>query len=447
MVKHSIWFATAAIITAVAAGPVSASPVALTNVRLIDGNEGGPIDHATILIDGQRIVDAGRNVPLPKGTKRLDYHGRTVIPGLISDHMHVGQYLGITEGPAAYTRDNIEAALRQYRRYGVTTVVALGNNRPLFDALRADAHARRSHGADMFGVDEGIGAPRGAPPQAMFHSAEDQLFRPSTPEEARQAVRAMAAEHTDLVKIWVDDFGGTLPAKMPPEIYRAVIEESHRLGLRVAAHIHDLSDAQGVADAGVDIIAHGVRDQPVPPSFVAELKARHIWYIATLALDEATVAWARQEPWTQTRWARASLSPEMRAQVDDPAWRAKVLASPAARFAESSLSMNLRNLLMLYNAGVQIGFGTDSGAVPQRVPGVAEHRELTLMVRAGLTPMQALTIATRNAAALMHLSDRGTIAAGKRADLAVLGKDPSQDIGAVDDVIETWIAGQPQSAR
>jgi imidazolonepropionase-like amidohydrolase len=69
------------------------------------------------------------------------------------------------------------------------------------------------------------------------------------------------------------------------------------------------------------------------------------------------------------------------------------------------------------------------------------------MVRAGLTPMQALTIATRDAAALMHLDDRGTIAAGKRADLVVLGRDPSRDIGAVDDVIESWIAGQPQSAR
>jgi imidazolonepropionase-like amidohydrolase len=447
MAKHSIWSAIIPAMTALMAMPAFAAPVALTDVRLIDGKGGAPVDHATILIDGTRIIAAGHGVAIPKGTRILDYKGRTVIPGLISDHSHVGQYLGVTEGPAAYTRPTIEAALDQYRRFGVTTVVALGNNRPLFDQLRADAHARRSHGADLFGVDEGIGAPRGAPPQAMFHSAQDQLFRPSTPEEARQAVHAMAAQHTDLIKIWVDDFGGSLPTKMPPEIYRAVIEESHRMGLRVAAHIHDLDDAQGVADAGVDIIAHGVRDQPVPPAFVAELRAKHIWYIATLALDEATVAWAKQEPWTQTAWAQDSLSPEARAQFNDPAWRAKVLTSPAPPAAESSLSMNLRNLLTLYRAGVPIGFGTDSGAVPQRVPGVAEHRELALMVRAGLTPMQALTIATRDAAALMHLDDRGTIAAGKRADLVVLGRDPSRDIGAVDDVIESWIAGQPQSAR
>ena len=104
--------------------------------------------------------------------------------------------------------------------------------------------------------------------------------------------------------------------------------------------------------------------------------------------------------------------------------------------------MNLKNLKPLYDAGVKIGFGTDSGAVALRVPGIAEHRELALMVQAGLTPMQALTIATRDAAALLGRQDRGLLGAGRRADFTVLGSDPSQNIAATEDIVEVWQSGR-----
>ncbi|RZM31327.1 MAG: hypothetical protein EOP67_33565, partial [Sphingomonas sp.] len=150
-------------------------------------------------------------------------------------------------------------------------------------------------------------------------------------------------------------------------------------------------------------IAHGIRDTPVPPAFVATLKAKGIWYIPTLQLDEATFAWADRAPWTQTPFARAALSPALAQQVDDPAWRAKILADPKTADARKSLAMNLRNLKTLYDAGVKIGFGTDSGASAVRVPGIAEHRELALMVEAGLTPAQAVRVATAAGADLLGL--------------------------------------------
>jgi imidazolonepropionase-like amidohydrolase len=251
----------------------------------------------------------------------------------------------------------------------------------------------------------------------------------------------MAAHHTDLVKLWLDDFGGSVPTKIKPEIYKAVIDEAHRLGVRVAAHIHDLMDAQAIVDAGVDILAHGVRDQPIPPQFIAELRRRGVWYIPTLALDEATFAWADQAPWTLTPFARTALSPALAREVDDPAWRTQTLASPETAAARKSLSMNLKNLKTLYDAGVKIGFGTDSGATALRVPGIAEHRELALMVEAGLSPLQALTIATGNAAALLKRTDRGILSAGSRADLIVLAADPTTDIAASELIVEVWQAG------
>jgi imidazolonepropionase-like amidohydrolase len=445
--RSALLAAPAALLLALGCGALSpdtaiAETVAISGVRLIDGQGGPVLEDATLLIKNGRIEAAGAGVRIPRGARYLDYHGRTIMPGLISDHSHVGQISGTQNGAQNYTRANIVGELEQYRRYGVTTVTALGLNGPLFETLRAEAHLGHIDGSDLFGVDRGIGAPDGAPPQAMLKVASDQLDRPTTVQEARAAVRRMAAHHTDLVKLWLDDFGGSVPTKIKPQIYQAVIDESHRLGLRVAAHIHDLVDAEAIVDAGADILAHGVRDQPVPPEFIAKLKRKGVWYIPTLALDEATFAWADQAPWTLSPFARVALSPELAREIDDPAWRRQTLASPETASARRSLSMNLQNLKTLYDAGVRIGFGTDSGATALRVPGIAEHRELALMVEAGLSPLQALTIATRNFAALLKRTDRGVLTAGRRADLIVLAADPTTSIAASELIVEVWQAGR-----
>ncbi|MFT8585273.1 amidohydrolase family protein [Acetobacter papayae] len=428
----------AVFIALLGASPAIANPVALTHVRLIDGTGSPPTEDMTILIDGPIIRAVGQNLTLPPGTQVLDRTGDTVMPGLISDHSHVGQVGGTTTGPQFYTRDTITAELGQYRRYGVTTVTALGNNAPiLFDTLRQEAHARQLP-ADLFGVDAGIGVPRGAPP---VNVAPDQLIRPRTPTEAREAVGVMAAHGTDLVKIWVDDFDHSLPVKMKPAIITAVVEESHRRGLRVAAHIHDLADAQRVVAAGVNILAHGVRDKPVPPAFVDTLRTKGIWYIPTLELDEASTAWADEAPWTRTAFTRAGLSTALQQQITDPAWRQQHASGKQARFARDSLAINLQNLKTLHDAGVKIGFGTDSGAMPLRVPGIAEHRELALSVQAGLSPLETIKLATGNAADLMGLTDRGRIAPGLRADLLVVEGNPASDIRDADRIVETWENG------
>lgn len=422
--------------------PAWAETVAITGVRLVDGQGGAPVEDAAIVVTDGRIVSAGRDVDIPAGARRVDHGGRTVIPGLISAHSHVGQVGGIEMGAKNYTREIITAELAQFGRLGVTTVVALGNNGPLFSELRAEAHEGKLEGADLFGVMQGIGVPNGAPPQASLKVAPNQLFRPDTAEEARNAIDRMAAADTDLVKLWLDNFGGLLPVKMKSEVYLAVIEQSKKHGLRVAAHVHDLVDAEAIVEAGAEIIAHGIRDRPVPETLIAKMKERGVWYVATLALDDATFIWAEAPSWTETPFVRVALSPELIAQIDDPAWREKVLGEPRTAAARRSLAMNLENLKTLHDAGVKIGFGTDSGATPLRVPGIAEHRELALMVQAGLSPMEALTIATRNSAELLGLDDRGTIEAGKRADFLVLDGDPTADIAATRRIVEVWTAGR-----
>jgi len=215
---------------------------------------------------------------------------------------------------------------------------------------------------------------------------------------------------------------------MKPEIYRAVIDEAHRAGVRVAAHIYYLEDAKAVLRAGADIIAHGVRDQPVDAEFINEMKARSAWYIPTINLDECSYIFAEQPAWTKEPFFQNALQPGLKAQLNDPAYLEKTLKSPRVPIFKRAVATNQANVKALYDAGVKVAFGTDSGAIPPRIPGFAEHRELQLMVASGLTPLLAISCATGRAAALLGLSDRGTLTPGKLADFVVLTAHPVDDI-------------------
>ena len=427
----------------------AARPVLLRHATVIDGT-GQPAQADTdILIENGHIAATGHGLKPPAHARTLDLSGTSVLPGLISDHSHVGQVSGTHNGAENYTRANILSELAQYEHYGVTTVVALGLNRsPLFDDLRREQHAGLNPGADLFGVDQGIGAPDGVPPENMFHIGPDQVFRPTTPAETRAAVDRMVDEGTDLIKLWVDDFRNGVPGarplpKMRPAIYRAAIAQAHARGKRIAAHIHDLADARALVAAGVDILAHGVRDRPIDPALLNAMRTQGTGYIATLSLDEAGYIFAEHPEWLDDPFLSFGLSPALRQQFADPAWRARTLAAPLTAAAHRALAMNMQNLMAVYRAGIPTGFGTDSGATPVRIPGFAEHREVRLSIMAGLTPLQAITLATGDAARLMHLTDRGTIAPGQWADLLVVQGNPTVEPAALDRIRQVWHRGQP----
>src|SRR5262245_60607432 len=294
-----------------------AQTTALRGARVIDGRGGAPIDNATILIRGGRIVAIGSasGTPIPNGAEVVNYTGKTIIPGLISDHSHVGIFVGLKAAPENYNRDSILRQLKQLEAYGVTTVMALGLNGPLFYELRPELHAGRLPGADLFGADQGIGVVGGQPSAAVVPVGENQVSRPDTVEMARESIRQMATRKTDMVKIWLDSAGGLMP-KLKPEVYSAVIDEAHKNGLRVAAHIYDLDDAKAVVRAGVDIIAHGVRDKPVDSEFIDLMKAQSVWYIPTIVLDYTNFVFADQPSWTREPFFQRALHPAVRAQLN-----------------------------------------------------------------------------------------------------------------------------------
>lgn len=418
----------------------STGTVAITGARVFDGRRDlGVVD---IVVRDGRIEAIGSGIAIPEGAREVEHAGRFVIPGLVSAHSHVANTEGTAHGDRYYTRDNVIRDLRRFQAFGVTTVAALGLNGEAFHALRAEAAADPSLGAALLGAGAGIGVAGGAPPVAGMGLEQDVVARPASAEEARQAVREQHARGIDIVKLWVDDLGGDAP-QMAPEVYRAAIGQAHALGLRVAAHIHDLAPAGDLVASGVDVIAHGVRDRPVDRGFVDAMRMNGTWYVATLQIDEAEYLYAEQPELLESPFLRAALSEAVRQQFGDPAWRERTLAS--ADESQAAVAMNLSNLAALREAGVRIGFGTDSGALPQRVIGFAEHRELELMGRAGFAPAEALAAATHGSAELLGLDDRGLLAPGRRADFIVLEADPLADIRNTRSILSVWQAGREVS--
>jgi imidazolonepropionase-like amidohydrolase len=205
-----------------ASNAAEAQTTALRGARVIDGRGGAPLDNATIVISDGRIVAIGASAetPVPSGAEVVDYTGKTIIPGLISAHSHVGIFVGLKAAPENYSRDIILRQLKQLEAYGVTTVMALGLNGPLFYELRPELHAGRIPGADLFGADQGVGVVGGQPSAAVVPVGENQVSRPGTAERARESVRQMAARKTDMVKIWLDGAGGLMPKVPPGSLFR-----------------------------------------------------------------------------------------------------------------------------------------------------------------------------------------------------------------------------------
>ncbi len=418
---------------------------AIEHVRVIDGTGRAPLNDQVVLVDGQTIRSIApmghRGSPaIPSGAKVIDAHGQTMMPGLINAHGHLALVDGSQNSGTYYTEPHVMAELRQYEHYGVLDVLSLGLNRDLLYPIRTQQAAGTLDGAAAFTADRGIGVPGGAP---QIPHAADQLYQPRTPEEARSDGAAAAGRDANLVKVWVDPMHGAAP-EMQPAIYTAVIDEAHKQHLTVAAHVYALADAKKLVAAGVDVLAHSVRDARVDTELIAAMKKRGVYYLPTLTVDESFFAFADHPELLSDPFLIRATTPAELARLRSDSYRGSVANDPHTAQHRQDFAMAKTNLKLMVAAGVRVGFGTDSGANPQRLPGYAEHRELQLMVEAGLTPLQALHCATAVNARLLGIDDHtGMLAPGLRADFLLLSADPAVHVANTRRMVSIWHNGYP----
>jgi len=417
--------------------------ILLHDVTLVDGNGGTPRQHTDILIKGDSIAAIGTNLDT-SGVRVIGLAGKTIMPSLISAHVHVGLLKGTKNKAENYTRDNILAQLKKYEDYGVGNILVMGSDRPLlFQAgLRDSSEAGLLPGTRLHSAGYGFGVPAGAPPAEM---GMDQVYRPSSAAQVPVEMDSLLKVKPAVVKLWLDDFGGKYK-KMDPAIYGAIISEVHKHKLRAAAHAYYLADARRLVADGIDIIGHSVRDSVIDDRLVQQMKEKKVIYIPTLSLDEFAYIYARMPEWINDPFFKASLEPGVYGMITSKRYQDSLKSSSSYAKNIKAFQIALKNLKKLYDAGLLIALGTDSGAMPLRAQGFSEHLELELMVQAGLTPLQAITIATKNAAQALRIDRKfGTIAKGKTADLLILDGDPSADIENTRKIYAVYKAGKEVS--
>ncbi|MBZ5659070.1 MAG: amidohydrolase family protein [Acidobacteriia bacterium] len=421
-----------------AAAQAKPRQIVLKGARLIDGTGRPAIESSVIVLEGDHVVAAGKagTVSIPKDAEVRDVSGKTIMPALINLHGHLGLSSNGADNVAGnYTQENVLKQLNKYLSYGVATVTSLGQDEDEIYKIRDAQHAGTLGGARLYTAGRGFLEYTGKT------YPNDHRYRPQTPDEARADVRELAPHHPDFLKMWVDDGLGH-GVKIKPEVYQAIIDEAHKQHIRVFAHEFYLNDAKALLATGLDGFAHSIRDQPVDQDVMQTMKARGVFLIPTLVRDEVLFAYADNLKWLDDPFFQAGYDPAAIAFVRSPQNVEKGRKDPDIAKYRAGLEMAKKNLKTLSDAGVKIAFGTDSG-IPTRFPGYFEHRELQLMVEAGLTPMQAIVAATgTNAEILGGAKTFGTLQPGRRADFLVLDANPLDDIHNTEKLAAVWQSGK-----
>ncbi|MCS7026362.1 MAG: amidohydrolase family protein [Bryobacteraceae bacterium] len=392
-----------------------------------------------IVTDGRiRWVGPAARLKIPAGAETVDCSGKFIVPGIINLHGHLGNVVGLVQDPKNFTRQNVEAQLATYARYGVTSVLSMGSDQPLIFDLRAEQRAGRPKLTRIFTAGRGFTGPGGYPTTAP--GMKGVPYEVATVEDVKKALAELAPKKPDILKIWVDDHLGK-EVKIPLEISTAIIQEGRKLGLRTAAHIFYYEDAKALAERGLYATAHSVRDKPVDQALINAMKKSGTWQLGTLVRELSVFVFSEPPDFLKDPFFTMSVAPEVIQTIDSPAYRKRLQSDPDVPKYRGFLKTAQQNLKTLYDAGVKVGFATDSGP-PARFSGFFEHKEMELMTEAGFRPLEIITIFSKNSAEFLRMSkDLGTVEPGHWADFIILTKNPADDIKNMRAIDAVYIAG------
>jgi imidazolonepropionase-like amidohydrolase len=327
----------------------------------------------------------------------VDLAGKTLTPTIVNAHVHL-----------ASTRPERTAQLEHMAYYGAGAALSLGQDSGMV--------AFEMRGESSPGIPRSLTAGRGITSPEPGRTTIP--FWVTTEAEARTAVQQLATQRVDIVKIWVDDRNGQYE-KLSPALYEAVIDEAHRHGLRVTAHIFALEDAKALLRAGIDAFAHGIRDRDIDDELVALWKGRPEVVLVPNLPDPGVAQ--------DYSWLAATVPAEQLARMQE--------GSSDRPDVQEAFAIQARNLARLSREGIRVAFGTD-GSVAW-----APHLEMEDMVRSGMSPAEVIAAATGTSAELLRLTDTGLIAPGRSADFIVLDANPLEDIRSTRRISAVYLAG------
>ncbi len=436
----------AALLAAGFAVPALAETTVLTNLTLIDGVSAAAQPGSAIVMTDGKIAWVGpmSGLKTPKGATVQDLAGKVVMPGIIDSHVHIGLMHDVTQDEKYFTPENVNADLKQYAAYGVTSVQVLGTDKDFVLDLRNQQRKSRPSISRVFSAGQGAVIKGG-------YGGLVGVTQPiATPEEGRKLVDEQAAKGVDFIKLWVDDERKTIPVKMPPAVTAAIIDEAHKKHLRAVAHVFYLEDAKELIRQGVDGFGHMIRDQPVDKELLDMMKAKGVWMVSATLSREMAYSLAMM-PWLNDPFFTRGVTPGTLDALRSMAREKAVVLGPT-RFPglpyekkvffdmDRTLVQAIENWQAMVNAGVNVGMGTDSGP-NGRFPGFNAHEEMQMQVLAGRTPMDAIKSATADNARWLGDKSIGTLEKGKWADLVVLEKSPLDDIRNTQMISAVFIAG------
>ena len=392
----------------------------LTHATVIDGTGAAPQNDVSVVMENGVIRDMGPSskITAPTGAAVMDLTGKFIVPGIINAHGHVDA--------------DRDPQLRQYALYGVTTTTNMGFDPDDIAAFKAEQKRGNLRGARILTV------------KYRFMS---EPFKPGseykTPDEARAKVDEIVGKGADFVKVWIDSQNGKL-VKLSPEFCAAVMDQARKHGKITMAHVYEYADAKMIVDKGVNILAHNVRDQEIDADFIATLKRRNVSVISTLAREEGMFVYGEAPAWIDDPFFRKGLSAE-RLAILKTKKREEQAKDPELARNKRAFEIDNINIKKLSDAGVRVALGTDSGGAPDRffIQGFFEHRQMELMVQAGLTPMQVIQAFSKNAAETLGIDKEfGALAKGKAADLLVLEKSPLENITHMRTIQAVYLGGK-----
>ena len=427
-----IFVAALASIVGSSACSAQSNDVIYEGARLIIGDASAPIESGAFVVRNGHITAIGPmgSIKAPSGAALVHLTGKTVMPTMNNIHVHIGYEGYVSWSVENHTPENVLDHLEREAFYGVGTALSMGEQ-PTDFAIQFQQNqlAGKFPPSARFFFAAGLAPPGGGPDALLIQGTGPlhAVYEVSTPEEAVAAVRKIAAKKIKEVKFWVDNRDNNRGSmkKMPPEVYTALIQEAHRHGMMVHAHATNLGDQKGVVKAGVDVLVHTLMAEKVDDELLALLKEKHPYWAPVMGLGDRSELCDGDNPFIQ------QVLPDSVA-ADIRAGKAWLPSSPCSAPATAQFAQREENLK--YNfpkyiaAGARIVLGTDAGVSAKYSYGFAEHHEMGMYVRLGMTPADAIMISTSRPTEVLRIKDTGTLAKGKRADFIVLNANPLENI-------------------